>query len=132
MSEAAIKKVRTEMTQTANNPYVQAVGTMLLQHIQSHPEDAQAVLTDGKTIAKSLEAMRKEAEKKKVGNWAVLSDAEGFAVVLNYFKSPEPVAKPAPAEAKEKKPSTKAEKPTPPKVDEPEPEDDIDFDSLLL
>ena len=28
--------------------------------------------------------MRKEAQKKKVGNCAVLTDAEGFAIVLKY------------------------------------------------
>ncbi|MCF8566880.1 PcfK-like family protein [Alicyclobacillus tolerans] len=85
MSEAAIKKIRDEMTANANNPYVQVVGNFLLQHIDEHPDNAEKVLTDGKTIVKSLDEMKKEAQKKRVGNVAVLTDAEGFAVVLKYF-----------------------------------------------
>jgi len=83
--QAAIDKIRAEMTANANNPYVQVVGTFLLQRLEANPQSAAGILDADKTIAKSLDAMRKEAEKKKVGNCAVLTDAEGFAVVLKYF-----------------------------------------------
>lgn len=83
--QAALTKIRTEMDSNANNSYVQVVGRFLIQHLNNHPHDAEKVLTEGKTIATSLDEMRKAAEKKKVGSVAVLTDAEGFAVVLKYF-----------------------------------------------
>ncbi|AOZ91588.1 hypothetical protein [Paenibacillus crassostreae] len=84
MSVEAINKLNGEIA-ASNNPYVQAVGSFLLQHINSNPQDAEKIMATDKTIIKSLDEMRKVAEKKKVGNCAVLSDQEGFAVVLNYF-----------------------------------------------
>lgn len=83
MKAKAIEKIRAEMKTT--NPYTLVVGNFLLQHLESNPEAAEKILVQDKTIAKSLEAMRKVAEKKKVGNVAVLTDAEGFAEVLKYF-----------------------------------------------
>lgn len=85
MLKDAIQKVKAEMEQNGDNAYIQVVGTFLLQHINAHPEDAEKILTAEKTVANSLDKMRKAAEKKKVGNVAVLTDQEGFAVVLKYF-----------------------------------------------
>lgn len=81
----AIEKIKAEMEKSKNNTYVQVVGEFLLQHLNQNPQDAERILSPDKTIAKSLEEMRKAAEKKKVGNCAVLTDQEGFAVVLKYF-----------------------------------------------
>jgi hypothetical protein len=84
LKDEAIAKISVEI-QKEKNPYVQAVGGFLLQHLDKNPQDAEKILVQDKTILKSLDAMKKEAEKKKVGNCAVLTDAEGFAVVLKYF-----------------------------------------------
>jgi len=81
----AIEKIRAEMDANKNNAYVQVVGEFLLQHLAANPQDAEKILNPDKTILKSLEEMRKVAEKKKVGNCAVLTDQEGFEVVLKYF-----------------------------------------------
>jgi len=81
----AISKINSEIAQSKNNPYVQAIGGYLLDYLQSHPEAAEKINADDKTVFKSLDAMKKEAEKKKVGNCAVLTDSEGFAIVLKYF-----------------------------------------------
>lgn len=83
--EQAIAKLKSEIEANKNNSYISVVGDFLVQHIQAYPEEAGKVLAEGKTIGKSLDAMRQEAEKKKNGNVAVLTDAEGFAVVLKYF-----------------------------------------------
>ncbi len=85
MKDKAIEKIQGEMNGNGNNPYIQVVGNFLLQHLDGDPGAAEKILAEGKSIAKSLEAMRKAAEKKKVGNMAVLTDAEGYAVVLKYF-----------------------------------------------
>ncbi|MDR7867787.1 MAG: hypothetical protein RIN56_13315 [Sporomusaceae bacterium] len=84
MLDKAIEKIRDEMV-AKNDTYVQVVGDMLLHHLTANPAAAEKVMASGKTIAGSLSAMRSAAEKKKSGNCAVLTDAEGFAVVLEYF-----------------------------------------------
>jgi hypothetical protein len=78
-------KLKAEIEASKSNPYVQVVGQFLLQHLDANPEAAEKVLAADKTIAKSLDEMKKAAEKKKVGNCAVLTDQEGFVVVLKYF-----------------------------------------------
>ncbi|BFH13509.1 hypothetical protein WJ0W_006384 [Paenibacillus melissococcoides] len=85
MLEQAKAKLRAEMDGTKDNDYVQFVGQYLLDHIEAHPGDAEKVMVKDKTIAKSLEAMRKAAEKKRKGNVAMLTPQEGFAVVFEYY-----------------------------------------------
>lgn len=119
----AVKKIRAEMESNQNSSYVQVVGNFLLNYVNEHPETAKSIVKEVKTILKSLDAMRKVAEKRKTGNCAVLTDAEGFDIVLNYFKSEEP-------SSKVEKSASKPEKSTPEKATEQE--DDIDFDELLL
>lgn len=81
----AIQKLRTEMEQSPNNPYVHVVGDYLLKHLNETPQDAEKILNPDKSITKSLDEMRNVAAKKKVGNCAVLTDQEGFDIVLKYF-----------------------------------------------
>lgn len=85
MLDKAIEKIKSEMDQNKGNQYIQVVGDFLLQHLQDNPEVAEKIMTEGKTVAKSLDEMRKAAEKKKVGNCAVLTDREGFEIVFKYF-----------------------------------------------
>jgi hypothetical protein len=86
MLNKAIEKLRTEIDSNKSNPYIQVVGEFLLQDLQANPNNAEKILQEGKTIGKSLNEMKKVAEKKKVGNCAVLTDQEGFATVLKYFE----------------------------------------------
>lgn len=85
MLNKAIKKIKAEIDSNKNNSYIQVVGEFLLQHLQDNPTNAEKVVQVGKTIGQSLNEMKKAAEKKKVGNCAVLSEQEGFKVVLEYF-----------------------------------------------
>jgi hypothetical protein len=85
MPTKAIEKIKSEMTKNNTNSYIQAVGGFLLQHLESNPQDAEKILVADKTVGKSLDEMRKAAQKKKVGSCAVLTDQEGFAIVLKYF-----------------------------------------------
>lgn len=84
--EQAINKIRMEMDANPNNSYIQIVGRFLLEHIQTHPADAEKICNSQKTISNSLDEMKKAAEKKKIGNCAVLTDQEGFVIVLEYFE----------------------------------------------
>lgn len=107
MLEQAIQKINNEMKN--NNPYVLAVGGFLLPYLNKHPEAAEKIMNNDKTIAKSLDEMRKAAKKKKIGNCAVLTDQEGFEVVLKYFGIEDPVNIPS-TPATEPKPDPVPEK----------------------
>lgn len=85
MFDKAIDKIRDEMAVKADNPYIQYVGRYLTDHLQRHPEDAAAILTEGKTIEKSMKEMEKYARDHKSGNCAVVSDQDGFRIVMEYF-----------------------------------------------
>lgn len=85
MIEQATLKVRNEM-EKENNPYVKVIGDFLIDYINANETEAQKIVADEKkTIMKSIEAMRKEAAKNKVGNMAMLTPEQGYAVVLKYF-----------------------------------------------
>ncbi|MCJ7839959.1 hypothetical protein MUB24_03330 [Lederbergia sp. NSJ-179] len=79
-----MKKLQDEMKK-ANNPYVTLIGDYLLDHLRFNPGDADKINAKDKSIQGSLDAMKKAAEKKKVGNMAVLTDEEGFSIVCDYF-----------------------------------------------
>jgi hypothetical protein len=85
MFEKAIEKLDSEMGLNQSNSYIQVVGDFLLCHLNDNPDDAEKILAKDKTIAKSLEEMRKAASKKKVNNCAMFTPTEGFAIVLKYF-----------------------------------------------
>jgi hypothetical protein len=80
----AINKIRAEMAEKVNG-CTKVIGNFLLAHLDANPGDATKILAKDKTIAKSLDEMQKEAQKHRSGRCAVLTDDEGFAVVLKYY-----------------------------------------------
>lgn len=85
MLDQALVKINTEMSQNSKDPYIQTVGRFLLQHINANPEDAEKILAENKSIAKSLDVMRQEAQKKQVNRCGMFTPEEGFNIVLKYF-----------------------------------------------
>lgn len=83
--QEAINKLRVEMDGNKDNSYIQVIGNFLLQHIEANPDCAKKITAGDKSIAKSLDAMAAEARKKQHNGMAMLTDAEGFAIVLKYF-----------------------------------------------
>lgn len=88
MLQEALRKLQEEIASANGDGYVEAVGAMLINHIRKHPHHAPLVTIEGKSISKSIDAMAAEAKKRAKNNRAVLSDAEGFAVVLQYYGVP--------------------------------------------
>lgn len=84
MLNKAIKKINEEI-EKVSNPYVKVVGEFLLKQLKAIPEAAEKILAKDKSILKSLDEMQKAAQKKRVGNCAVLTDQEGFEIVLKYY-----------------------------------------------
>ena len=85
MLNDAINKLRTEMEEKQDNGYVQYVGNFLIERLAKHPEEADKVILEEKTILGSLEAMKAEASKVKQNNMAMFTPDEGFKIVMRYF-----------------------------------------------
>ena len=83
--ENAIIKLNDEIDANKTNPYVKLIGEFLIAHVSANPQDAENILVTDKTILSSLEAMKNEAIKTQSDGMAMLTDAEGFAVVLKYY-----------------------------------------------
>lgn len=82
----ALEKLDKEIEkEKEKNAVIQVIGNYVVQLISDCPEKAELVLNKEKTLKGAYEAMRKAAEKVKVGNCAVLSDDEGFRIVREYF-----------------------------------------------
>lgn len=94
MIEQALAKLTNEMANNKGNAYVQVIGDYLVNFVKNNPPSAKKVMDEKKSIVGSLDAMRKEAEKKKQNNCAVLTDQEGFKIVLGYLgiENKEPIA----------------------------------------
>ncbi|NQX67957.1 hypothetical protein HQN90_17690 [Paenibacillus alba] len=85
MLQDALQKIGTEISAEKKNKYAPAVGSFLINHLRNNPQDAGNILTEGKTIAGSLKAMREEAQKNQDGGIGMLSDEEAFNIVLKYY-----------------------------------------------
>lgn len=85
MIQQALQKIQAELAEKPNDKYAQVIGGFLMKHLREHSEHAQYILTEGKTITGSLNAMREEARKHQKNGVGVLTDEEGFAVVLKYY-----------------------------------------------
>lgn len=127
---SAMDKIRDEMAKSKDK-YVEVVGEYLTDYLLAHPEAETALLDKDRSIADSLAAVRKEAEKVRTGNMAILDDRTVFGIVLGYFglKSEPDVIKKAGDVPKtaEDVPKTAEDVPAP----EPEPADPFDLDALL-
>ncbi|MFF5993440.1 hypothetical protein AAGS61_01640 [Lysinibacillus sp. KU-BSD001] len=122
MLNRAIEKLENEMT--ASNKYVQVVGQFLLEYIQAQPDAAVKILAEDKTVKGSLQHMKNAARKQAVDGMAMLTEEEGFAIVLKYFdiegppvlkQAPVPkveVQSAAPAAPKKAKTASKKKKPS--------------------
>lgn len=82
--EQAVAKIEAEM-KSDKTSYVQDVGQYLIEFLKLKPETAEQFMQKDKSIAKSLMAMRKVAEKRQVNGFAGFTANEGFSIVLEYY-----------------------------------------------
>lgn len=80
-----MQKVQKEVGEKHKDSIVQHIGSFLIEYIRNHPEHAAFILTDGKDISGSYKFMESEARKSQK---KVMSDQEGFNLVLKYFGVP--------------------------------------------
>lgn len=109
------------------NPYVMVVGKFLTDHLTKNPQDVEKYMKavdEKKTLSGSLLVMQEEARKTAVNNVAVLTDEQGFEIVLKYYgfiPGGEELAKPAtPSKPKAVQPKASAvKKPVKAAVEQP-------------
>jgi hypothetical protein len=86
MLQQAMKKLRDEISSSEKkHKFVPVIGGFLMQHLKDHPEHAELIVKDDKTVAGSLQAMQSAARKVAAGGVSMLTNEEGFAIVLQYF-----------------------------------------------
>ncbi|MDF2591377.1 MAG: hypothetical protein K0S75_843 [Clostridia bacterium] len=86
MLEKARKKLLDEIGK--DNGYKKIIGDFLLQQLDANPGSADMILKGNKSIKGAMEAMKAEARKIQKDGCGVLTDDEGFAIVLEYFDIP--------------------------------------------
>ena len=79
-----IEKFDSECEQSPKNSILRVICEHMIDFLHEH-DDAAEKIDSGKTLAGAVDAMRKEARKRSSGNCGVLTDAEGFEIVHNYF-----------------------------------------------
>lgn len=84
--EQALNKVRAEMEAQKSNQTVQIVGAFVMKQIECNPLAAARVLVEGKTIAGSIDKMKQKAQSRQSGGVGVLTDDEGFKIVMEYYQ----------------------------------------------
>lgn len=84
MMEKALLKIRKEMEENKDQ-YVKVIGDYLINYINKNPDTANSFCAEGKTIKGSIAVMKEEARKQQKGGVAVLTDEEGFKIILDYF-----------------------------------------------
>lgn len=85
MVEQAMAKLQAELRVDGVHPYVSAIGNFLLDFLKDNPTEAEKIMVKDKTIVGSMKALRKEGEKVKVDNCAILTPEQGYEIVLGYF-----------------------------------------------
>ncbi|OMF37462.1 hypothetical protein BK133_05240 [Paenibacillus sp. FSL H8-0548] len=86
MLQQALQKLSAEIgAADKKNKYVPVIGGFLINHVRENPDQAALILTKGKTIDGSLAEMAKVAQKEAYKGRAVMSDEDGFNIVLKYF-----------------------------------------------
>lgn len=97
MLQEALQRIQKEVGDNAGNKMIAFVGGELIKFVRANPDKAELLAAADKSIKGAFDAMRKAAEKVKVGNMAVLAPDEGMAVVMEYYgikrdmPEPEPV-----------------------------------------
>lgn len=80
--DAAIGKLKVEKQKS--NPYESIIADYLMAN-SSEEMLARAIRKKGKSVKKALASMTEQARRVKVGNMAILTDRQGYALVRAYY-----------------------------------------------
>jgi hypothetical protein len=80
----AMDKIRDEMAKS-QNPAVQELGETLTAWLSRHPEGAEKILAEGKTLQGSYKALEEYARKNKNGNSACVPYMKAVEIMAEYW-----------------------------------------------
>lgn len=86
MIEKAIEKIKKEMEQKKDHPYIQAIGEMLLKQVEINKEAAEKICDGTNGIEESYKAVEKLARGKAVDGCCGLTYNEVLNEVKKYYK----------------------------------------------
>ncbi len=85
MLEQAITKINEEIEKENNNHMVQFFGQYILSELEEHPEYAERILQEGKSVLKATKDLERYALSKRTGAMAYVPDPDGYAIILQHF-----------------------------------------------
>ena len=87
----AKEKLQNEIEQSENNPLIKYIGEYLIKELSINTELAEIIVNTDKTIAKSFDTLKVEAEKRSNENnnmeMVTIAPDEGFAIIMDYFRN---------------------------------------------
>lgn len=90
MIASAIEKIKNEMKVNNNTPYIQAIGTYVINNIEINLEVAKEIVEGKKTLKEALKKIEAAALKKVIERrgtqCVVMSPEEVFSVVDIYYE----------------------------------------------
>lgn len=84
-TEKVMDKLRDEMAAKHGDPGIQIIGEAMTRMLRLSPDTAEAVGTEGKTLAGAFAAVRSWAEKHKTGNSCFVPPAQAVEIVCGYY-----------------------------------------------
>lgn len=88
-TEKVMDKLRDEMAAKHGDPGIQIIGEAMTRMLRLSPDTAEAVGTEGKTLAGAFAAVRSWAEKHKTGNNCFVPPAQAVEIVCEYYGLPD-------------------------------------------
>ena len=85
MLNKAIEKIKSEV-ENNKKQYIKLIGDFIIDHLTKNPSDAEKVLNEDKTLVKAFNKVREAASKVQVNGCGIVSDADGFKIVLEYYE----------------------------------------------
>ena len=88
-TEKVMDKLRDEMAAKHGDAGIQIIGEAMTRMLRLSPDTAEAVGTEGKTLAGAFAAVRSWAEKHKTGNSCFVPPAQAVEIVCEYYGLPD-------------------------------------------
>ena len=87
LREQAIEKIKKEILENKNNPFISYLGESLVGYISMYGGSAiiNGVMVTGKSLQKCLEYMEDTAKAQKTSNTAMLTPAQSFQAIVRYY-----------------------------------------------
>ncbi|MGM9529425.1 MAG: hypothetical protein ACI3XH_05435 [Phascolarctobacterium sp.] len=80
----AINKLDTE-AEASGNKGLKVVADLLIQYISQYPDNVEKILTNGKTLAKAFEEVKKMAKQEAKGGCCYMAPERVMQMIVDYY-----------------------------------------------